>query len=93
MSKTSKFELLGLSLQELTSLAESQGQPLYRGTQLFEAIYRQGKVLLVVRVEGWDGSQRCLLEGPTGRYRMYGLFGAPCAPQATMLRPTALAIA
>jgi hypothetical protein len=48
---------------------------------------------LSVRVEGWDGSQRCLLEGPTGRYRMYGLFGAPCAPQATMLRPTALAIA
>jgi len=43
MSKTSKFELLGLSLQELTALAESQEQPLYRGAQLFEAIYRQRK--------------------------------------------------
>ena len=41
MGQRSKLELLGLSLQELTSLAESQGQPLYRGTQLFEAIYRQ----------------------------------------------------
>jgi len=41
MSETSKFELLGLSLQELTALAESQEQPLYRGAQLFEAIYRQ----------------------------------------------------
>ena len=43
MSKTSKFELLGLSLQELTALSESQEQPLYRGAQLFEAIYRQRK--------------------------------------------------
>ena len=43
MSQASQFELLGLSLQELTALAESQGQPPYRGTQLFEAIYRQRK--------------------------------------------------
>lgn len=43
MSETSKFELLGLSLQELTALSESQEQPLYRGAQLFEAIYRQRK--------------------------------------------------
>ena len=43
MSQTSQFELLGLSLEELTALAESQGQPPYRGTQLFEAIYRQRK--------------------------------------------------
>ncbi len=43
MSETSKFELLGLSLQELTLLAEGQKQPLYRGVQLFEAIYRRQK--------------------------------------------------
>jgi 23S rRNA (adenine2503-C2)-methyltransferase len=43
MRRTSKFELLGLSLQELTLLAESQQQPLYRGTQLFDAIYHQRK--------------------------------------------------
>jgi 23S rRNA (adenine2503-C2)-methyltransferase len=30
-------------LQELTLLVEGQKQPLYRGTQLFEAIYRQQK--------------------------------------------------
>jgi len=41
MTRTSEFELLGLSLQELTALAESQEQPPYRGAQLFEAIYRQ----------------------------------------------------
>jgi 23S rRNA (adenine2503-C2)-methyltransferase len=33
--------LLGLNLQELTSLALGSGQPAYRGQQLFDAIYRQ----------------------------------------------------
>ena len=33
--------LLGLSLQELTGIAEGLGQPAYRGRQLFEAIYSQ----------------------------------------------------
>ena len=33
--------LLGLSLQELTTLAIESGQPAYRGQQLFNAIYRQ----------------------------------------------------
>ncbi len=33
--------LLGLSLQELTSLATAWGQPAYRGQQIFDAIYRQ----------------------------------------------------
>src|SRR6185369_14267663 len=41
MSDSSQLELLGLSLQELTDLALSSGQPRYRGKQLFEAIYRQ----------------------------------------------------
>src|SRR5271168_3441631 len=33
--------LLGLDLQELTSLALGSGQPAYRGQQLFDAVYRQ----------------------------------------------------
>jgi 23S rRNA (adenine2503-C2)-methyltransferase len=33
--------LLGLTLQELTLLAEEAGEPAYRGKQLFEAIYGQ----------------------------------------------------
>jgi 23S rRNA (adenine2503-C2)-methyltransferase len=33
--------LFGLSLSELTSLVEESGQPLYRGRQVFEALYRQ----------------------------------------------------
>src|SRR6202521_4004019 len=33
--------LLGLNLQELTSLALGTGQPAYRGQQLFDAVYRQ----------------------------------------------------
>jgi 23S rRNA (adenine2503-C2)-methyltransferase len=35
------MQLLGLDLEELTALAESLGQPAYRGRQLWEAIYRQ----------------------------------------------------
>jgi 23S rRNA (adenine2503-C2)-methyltransferase len=41
-------QLLGLTLQELTELAEEYGQPSYRGRQLFEAIYGQ-------RVKSVDG--------------------------------------
>ena len=33
--------LLGLSAQQLTSLAEAAGQPSYRGRQLLEALYQQ----------------------------------------------------
>ncbi len=33
--------LLGLSLQELTSIVVESGQPAYRGQQLFDALYRQ----------------------------------------------------
>ena len=38
--------LLGLSLQELTGIAETLGQPSYRGRQLFQAIYAQRRNLL-----------------------------------------------
>src|ERR1022692_2599088 len=33
--------LLGLSLEELTGLVLEEGQPAYRGQQLFDAVYRQ----------------------------------------------------
>ena len=41
MSEEKHARLLGLSLQELTLLAEESGQPSYRGRQLFEALYGQ----------------------------------------------------
>jgi 23S rRNA (adenine2503-C2)-methyltransferase len=34
-------ELLGLDIQELTSLVENSGEPSYRAWQLFQAIYRE----------------------------------------------------
>lgn len=43
MTESPQFELLGLTLQELTDLAEASGQPSYRGRQLYEALYRQRK--------------------------------------------------
>ena len=41
MADGSKTELLGLSLHELTRIAQEAGEAGYRGRQLFEAIYRQ----------------------------------------------------
>jgi 23S rRNA (adenine2503-C2)-methyltransferase len=41
MAELKQSTLLGLTLQELTQLAEEAGQPAYRSRQLFEAIYRQ----------------------------------------------------
>jgi 23S rRNA (adenine2503-C2)-methyltransferase len=41
MSNGKETTLLGLTLQELTQVAEESGQPAYRGRQLFDAIYRQ----------------------------------------------------
>jgi 23S rRNA (adenine2503-C2)-methyltransferase len=40
MNEAAPNTLLGLTVQELTLLAEEYGQPSYRGRQLFEAIYR-----------------------------------------------------
>jgi len=39
MAELKQTTLLGLTLQELTQVAEESGQPAYRGRQLFEAIY------------------------------------------------------
>jgi 23S rRNA (adenine2503-C2)-methyltransferase len=41
MAEAKKTTLLGLTLQELTQMAEESGQPAYRGRQLFEAVYAQ----------------------------------------------------
>jgi 23S rRNA (adenine2503-C2)-methyltransferase len=41
MSIPPSNSLLGLNLQELTTLAVESGQPAYRGQQLFDATYRQ----------------------------------------------------
>ena len=41
MSKPQHTELLGLCLQELTTLAENLDEPSYRARQLFDGLYRQ----------------------------------------------------
>ena len=41
MSQTEQATLLGLTLQELTHIAEECGEASYRGRQLFEALYSQ----------------------------------------------------
>jgi 23S rRNA (adenine2503-C2)-methyltransferase len=41
MNHGTENSLLGLPLADLTALAESLGQPSYRGRQLFDALYRQ----------------------------------------------------
>ena len=41
MSGLQQSELLGLSLQELTEIAEGLGEPAYRARQLFDGLYRQ----------------------------------------------------
>ena len=55
--------LLGLTLQELTNIAEGTGQPSYRGQQLFEAIYRH-RVTSIEKVSTLPGDfRRRLAEG------------------------------
>ncbi len=41
MAEPKQTTLLGLTLQELTQVAEESGQPAYRGRQLFDAVYAQ----------------------------------------------------
>ncbi|HTK95265.1 MAG TPA: 23S rRNA (adenine(2503)-C(2))-methyltransferase RlmN [Terriglobales bacterium] len=41
MGKEPQSELLGLDIQELTSLAQNAGEPDFRARQLYEALYRQ----------------------------------------------------
>ncbi len=41
MSNQQNTELLGLSIQQLTEIAEAFGQPPYRARQLLDGLYRQ----------------------------------------------------
>ena len=41
MAAAAQTELLGLDIQELTTVVEAAGEPAYRARQLFDAIYRQ----------------------------------------------------
>ena len=41
MSDTQQSELLGLTIQQLTEIAEGFGQPGYRARQLLDGLYRQ----------------------------------------------------
>jgi 23S rRNA (adenine2503-C2)-methyltransferase len=41
MAAHSQFELLGLTSQELTAIVEARGEPRFRASQLFDALYRQ----------------------------------------------------
>jgi 23S rRNA (adenine2503-C2)-methyltransferase len=41
MAEEKPTALLGLNLRELTDFVEEEGEPSYRGRQLFEALYRQ----------------------------------------------------
>jgi hypothetical protein len=64
-----------------------------------EAVYKVEHRGSSVRVEGWNGSERCLLQGQSSRRgqnsgdRMRSLLGLPSAPQTTMLNLTSLALA
>ena len=58
-----------------------------------EAVYKVERRGSSVRVEGWNGSERCLLQGRIGADRLHSLLGVPFTPQATKLQLTALALA
>jgi hypothetical protein len=58
-----------------------------------EAVYKVERRGSSIRVEGWNGSERCLLQGRIAGETALGLLGAPFSPQATKLQLTTLAIA
>lgn len=51
-----------------------------------EAVYKVERRGSLVRVEGWNGSERCLLQGQTGADRARSLLGGSFIPQATMFQ-------
>ena len=57
-----------------------------------EAVYRVERRGSSVRVEGWNGSERCLLQSQPSGERARSLLGALFAPQAAMLQFTARAL-
>lgn len=58
-----------------------------------EAVYKVEHRGSSVRVEGWNGSERCLLQGQKSRERARNLLGFHVLPQAMTLRLTPLALA
>lgn len=46
-----------------------------------EAVYKVERRGPWVRVEGWDGSQRCLLQGPAGHNPVSAFLGFPFGPR------------
>jgi len=58
-----------------------------------EAVYKVERRGSSVRVEGWSGSERCLLQGQNSGDRLRSLLGAPFAFQATMLQLASRALA
>jgi hypothetical protein len=51
-----------------------------------EAVYKVERRSSSVRVEGWNGSERCLLQSQTALGRTRSLLGASFAAQATMFQ-------
>jgi hypothetical protein len=57
-----------------------------------EAVYRVERRGSSVRVEGWNGSQRCLLQSQPFAQKARSLLGGMFPPQATMLQFAARAL-
>jgi len=58
-----------------------------------EAVYKVERRGSSVRVEGWNGFERCLLQGQTSEQKGRTMLGASFASQATMLQLTVLTLA
>ena len=57
-----------------------------------EAVYKVERRGSSVRVEGWNGFERCLLQGQSQGDRVRNLLGATFAAQATMFQCASLAL-
>jgi hypothetical protein len=60
----------------------------YGATAVYKVERRRG----TVRVEGWDGSQRCLIQRNVGSVKLSHFPGMGVLPQAIMLVPQTLSI-
>jgi len=49
-----------------------------------EAVYKVERRGTSVRVEGWNGAERCLLQGQSSQDRFRGLLGLPFASHAAL---------
>lgn len=55
-----------------------------------KAVYKVEHRRDAIRVEGWDGSQRCLLQRDLAPVKLFHLPGMSVPPQAMMLLPAVL---